>query len=55
MYTRVALPYTRGTRIRHPLGVRNYLNNYFAMYTRVTRSHIYVELASPSYLVLGII
>ena len=46
MYTRVALPYTRGTRIRHPLGVRNYLNNYLAMYTRVTRSRIRMDLAS---------
>ena len=48
MYTRVALPYTRGTRIRHPLGVRNYLNNYFAMYTLLTRSRIRLELAFPA-------
>ena len=36
------------------LGVRNYLNNYFAMYTRLTRSRIRVELAYPAYLGLGI-
>ena len=28
--------YTRGTRSPRLLGVRNYLNNYFAMYTRLT-------------------
>ena len=49
------LPYTRGTRIPFLLGVRNYLNNYFAMYTRLTRSRLRVELASPAYLDLGII
>ena len=36
-------------------GVRNYLNNYFAMYTRLTHSRIRVELALPAYLGLGII
>ena len=36
------LPYTRGTRIPRLLGVRNYLNNYFA-YKRLTRSRISVE------------
>ena len=45
-----ALPSTRGTRVPHLLGVRNYLENYFAMYPRLTRSHIRVELASPTYL-----
>ena len=49
-----ALPYTRGTRIPHLLGVRNYLKNYFAMYTRLTRSRIRLELASPTYLGLAI-
>ena len=33
-----ALPYTRTTRIPRLLQVRNYFNNYFAMYTRLTRS-----------------
>ena len=28
--------YTRGTRLPRLLGVTNYLNNYFAMYTRLT-------------------
>ena len=49
-----ALPYMRGTRILRLLGVRNYLNNYFA-YKRLTRSRIQVELASPVYLELRII
>ena len=54
-------PDTRGTRIPRLLGVknylnnnlprllgvRNYLNNYFAMYTRLTCSHIRLQLASP--------
>ena len=39
----------------HLLGVRNYLNNYFAMYTRLTRSSIRVEFASPAHLAIGII
>ena len=50
-----ALPYTRGTRIPGPLGVTNYFNNYFSMYTRVTRFHIRVEVTSRDYLGLGII
>ena len=37
------LPYTRGTGIPRLLEVRNYLNNYFAMYTRLTRSRIRVD------------
>ena len=49
------LSYTRGTRITRLLRVRNYLNNYFAMFTRLTYSRICVELASPAYLGLGII
>ena len=49
------LPYMCGTRIPCLLGVRNYLDNYFAMYTRLTCSRICVELAFPAYLWLGII
>ena len=37
------------------VGVRNYLNNYFAMYTRLTRSHIHMDLASPTYFWLRMI
>ena len=55
MFTRLSLPYTRGNRILRLRGVRNYLNNYFAMYTRLTPSHIYADLAFPAYLELGII
>ena len=43
-----ALSYTRGTRIARLLGARYYLNNYFAMYTRLTCSRIQVEHASPA-------
>ena len=50
-----ALEYTRGTRIPCLLVVRNYLNNYFAMYKRLTRYRVHVELASPADLGLGII
>ena len=50
-----ALPYTRGTCIPRLRGVRNYLNNYFAMFTRLTRSRIRVYLACFAYLGLGII
>ena len=49
------LSYTRGTRIPRLLGDRNYLNNYFANYTRLTHSRIRVELASSAFLGLGII
>ena len=42
-----ALPYMRGTRIARLLGVKHYLKNYFAMYTRLTLSRIPEELASP--------
>ena len=49
------LPYTGGPRIPHLLGVKNYLNNYFAMYTRLTRSHLHADLASPTYFWLRII
>ena len=44
----------RENRIPALLGVRNYLNNYFALYTHLPRSRIGVELASPAYLGLGI-
>ena len=56
MYRRLA-----GTRIRVELasptylGVRIYLNNYFAMYIRLTRSRIRVELACSASLGLGFI
>ena len=50
-----ALPYTREYRVLRLLGVRYYLNNYCAMYTRLTRSRIRVNLVSPAYLGLGII
>ena len=39
----------------HLLRVRNYLNNYFAMYTHLTRSRIRADLASRTYLGLRII
>ena len=50
VYASDVLPYTRGPRIPHLLGVSNYLNNYVDMYKRLTRSRIPVELASPAYL-----
>ena len=55
MYKRVTRShYTRGNHIPRLLGVKNYLNNYFA-YKRLTRFRIRVKLASPAYLGLGII
>ena len=55
MYTRLSrFPHTRGTRIPRLLNVRNYLKNYFAMYKRLTRTRIRVELTSSAYLGLGI-
>ena len=45
----------RGTGMPRVLGVRNDLNNYFAMYKCLTRSRIRVELASPAYSGLRII
>ena len=47
--------YMRGTRIPRLLGVRNDLNNNFAMYKRLTRFHIRVELASNAYFGFGMI
>ena len=55
MYTRMTLPYTRETRLHRLLGVRNYLNNYFAIYTRLTRSHIHADVESLANLGLRII
>ena len=49
------LPYRRGTLILHLLAVRNNINYYFALYTRLTHSRIRMEIASPAYLGLGII
>ena len=45
----------RGTRIPRLKGFKNYLNNYYAMYKRLTHSGIRVELASPAYIGLRII
>ena len=50
-----ALPFTRETSIPRLLGVGSYLNNYFVMYARLTRSRIRVVLTYPAYLGLGII
>ena len=50
-----ALAYTRRARIPRLPGVRKYLNNYFAMYTRLTRLRTRGDLASPAYPGLGII
>ena len=41
------LSYTPGIRIYRLLGLRNYLDNYFAMYKRLPRSFIQVEHATP--------
>ena len=49
------LPYTRGPCILRVLGVKNYSNNYFAIYTRLTHARLHVELASAAYLRLAII
>ena len=48
-------PYTRIIRNPRLLGVKNYLNNYFAMYTYLTHFRIRVEHTSPAYLGLSII
>ena len=47
--------YTRGTRICRLLGFKEYSNNYYAIYKRLTRLCLRVELASPAYLGFGII
>ena len=48
------VPYMDRTRIPGLLGIKNYLNNYFA-YKRQMRSRIRVELAAPAYFELRII
>ena len=55
VYASNALPYTHGSRIPRLLGVRNYLNNYFSMYMRLTLSRINADLASHTYFWLRII
>ena len=55
VYMSDAIPYMCEIRIPRLLGVRVYLNDYFGMYRRLTCSHIYVELAIPTNLWLGII
>ena len=50
-----ALPYTRDACIPLLLGVKNYLNNDFAIYKRLTRFRLRTKLASPAYFGLGII
>ena len=50
VYTSDTLSYTGGTCIPRLVVFRNYLNNYFVMYNRLTRSGIRLELASPAYL-----
>ena len=42
-----ALPYMRETRLPSLLWVKNYLNNYFVMYTRLTGSRILVWNSPP--------
>ena len=37
------------------LGLKHCLSNYFTMYKRLTPTRICVDLASPAYLVFGII
>ena len=49
-----ALPYTPETRIPRLLGFKNYLNDYFSMYKRRTRSRIRVKDASDAYLGLAL-
>ena len=49
------LQYSRGIGTFRLHVVKNYLINYFAMYTRLTRSRIGVELASSAYLGIRII
>ena len=49
------LTYTCKTRIPGLLGVENFLNNYFTMYKRQTRSCIRVGVVYTAYLGLRII
>ena len=48
-------PYTPILRIARLFEVKNSLNNYFAMYTCLTRFRIQLKLASTAYLGLRII
>ena len=50
-----SFPDTRGTCIPRILGVKSYLNNYIAMYPRLTHSLMREDLASSAYLGLEII
>ena len=50
-----ALPYAGESRHHRLLGVKNYLNHHFAMYTCLSYSRIWVYFASPAYLGLIII
>ena len=49
------LPYSRGIRTFRLHVVKNYLINYFALYSRLTCSRIRVEVASPATVGLRII
>ena len=49
------LPYTRETPFPRLLEVKNYLCNYLAMYTGLTRVRMRVKLVSPTYWGLRII
>ena len=49
------LPYSRGIRTFHLHVVKNYLINYLALYVRLTRTRIRVEVASSAILLLRII
>ena len=44
------LPHSGGPRIPRLLGVRNYLNNYFVIYKRLTRSRVLRLLRVRNYL-----
>ena len=49
------LPYAHETHIPCLVGVKNYLNNHFAMYTCLMRFRKWMELASPAYMGLRVI
>ena len=55
MCARLTRLHVHGPCIPHLLGVKNYLNNYFAIYMRLTHYRIRAELGSPAYLALEII
>ena len=54
VYASDVLPNSRGTRASRLLGVRIYLNNYFAINKCLTHSRLHVEIASPAYLGFGV-